>query len=122
MISWNVDELSALTVTLSKADKAGMQLAAVEIKNGGEAVKKRAKQLAPRRTGALQRSIQATYSGGPGGLSPSVEIGPSVRHGRYVEHGTAGMKAEPFLAPAVDQLADEIAGNIAEAIARGVLG
>ncbi|MFF8942841.1 HK97-gp10 family putative phage morphogenesis protein [Streptomyces sp. NPDC014864] len=63
-------------------------------------LEKTAKELAPKRTGALARSIEAkvnTHSG-----KAWVQIGPGkVReYAYYVEKGTSKMQDQPFLGPA----------------------
>lgn len=57
-----------------------------------------ARGLAPVDTGALRQSI-IYRSHGPFAAS----IGPTARHGLFVERGTSKMAPQPFLGPATDR-------------------
>lgn len=63
-----------------------------------EALKERAKELAPYRTGDLQRSI--SY----GRVSNGYQVGPTAFYGRFVELGTARLPPQPYLIPAAEEI------------------
>lgn len=91
----------------------------------GDEVTELARDLAPVDTGNLKRSIHAeVVSGGgasmaaavggagtpgPGGSGQAVKISTRCGYGAYVELGTRRAAAQPFLAPAVQQVAQRIA-------------
>jgi HK97 gp10 family phage protein len=120
MSEWNLNELTALDRMLGGASERVMKAVGVEVKAGGEAVRDRAKDLAPKRTGKLRRSIKSTVTRARD-TETSTEVGPTVPYGTFVEHGTSKRAAHPFLGPAADQLAGGIAEKIADAAAGSVL-
>lgn len=90
------------------------------------AVEGHAKMGAPVDTGALKNSIytrmgneQAPRQAADVAIVPLPEpenkqtahVGPSVEYGIYVELGTARAHAQPYLAPAVAAVADELESN-----------
>nr|DAT51146.1 MAG TPA: putative tail component [Caudoviricetes sp.] len=56
-----------------------------------------AQMQAPVDTGNLRASIGMTQTG-----PASVEVGPTVHYGAYVEYGTYKMAAQPYMSPAAD--------------------
>lgn len=60
-------------------------------------IAKRAKELAPKDTGALAESIEAKGNG----ATWTVEVG--VDYGGFVEFGTRYMDAQPYLGPAAEE-------------------
>ena len=60
-----------------------------------------AQNRAPVDTGALRNSITRS-SQWRGNDSFTVEIGPTVNYGAFVERGTSRMRAQPYLRPATD--------------------
>lgn len=72
-----------------------------------QAVADRAKQLAPKRTGAMADSIKATspiqHSG-----NVEAEVVCGEHYGWWVEFGTVNMAAQPFMRPASDEVAREL--------------
>lgn len=84
---------------------------------------KEAKILAPRRTGALRKSIAAKV----GQLKPAertVTIGfkkPGRSYAHMVEFGTSHSAAKPFLRPALDAKASEALREMTEVLADGIL-
>jgi HK97 gp10 family phage protein len=62
-------------------------------------LEKTAKDLAPKRTGRLERSIEADVSHNAGVAFVRV-VGKATQYAYYVEKGTSKMKAQPFLGPA----------------------
>lgn len=100
------------------------------------AIEATAKTMAPLDTGALRDSIYTRVGRQPtllpevAGNPPRVElprpedeqtahVGPSVEYGLYQELGTTRMAAHPYLGPAVNRAADELAANMGRAVADG---
>lgn len=87
------------------------------------AVKARARLKAPVDTGALYNSIyvrlgksgempaQGTQPLPQPGDDDTAHVGPSVDYGGYVEFGTSKMGAQPYLQPAVNDVAEELRSN-----------
>lgn len=121
-VHWDGSELVALEQTLAGVSGRVTPAVAKVIKDGGEAIAKRAKGLAPRRSGKLQRSINSTFTQGGGGSEATAEIGPKAFYGRFVEHGTARMSPHPYLAPAADAESEAITEALAKAATEAVLG
>ena len=62
-------------------------------------VRNAAKRLAPVDRGTLRNSIQQEIRSGAGGLT--ARVGTNVEYAVYQEFGTKYMRAQPFLAPAL---------------------
>jgi HK97 gp10 family phage protein len=78
-------DLRSLAANLAHASGEGIQKAAAEvIRDTAEKVQNFAVELAPKKTGALSRSIMITY------VSPlEAHIGPTLFYGVFQEFGTA---------------------------------
>jgi HK97 gp10 family phage protein len=72
-----------------------------------------AQAKAPVRTGTLRRSIHAVIA--ESGLS--AQIGPSVEYGIFVELGSRGRAARPFLRPAFELVAPRFADDVKSILA-----
>lgn len=74
------------------------------LRSTGELLERDARGRAPKRTGALARSIRATTETG------SASVGTPISYGLPVHFGvpSRGMRAQPFLAQAVDAQAAAI--------------
>lgn len=96
-------DLGSIDRVVAIAVGAATRKAAFDIQRG-------AQQAAPVDTGALRSSIGVDYSTGldtistRSGGSQTVEIGPSVHYGAYVELGTSRHGPQPYLAPAYDRV------------------
>ncbi|MGW5639626.1 HK97-gp10 family putative phage morphogenesis protein [Streptomyces sp. NPDC003832] len=64
------------------------------------ALEKTAKDLAPKRSGDLERSIEARANEGAGKAWVHIVPGKTREYAYYVEKGTSKMEAQPFLGPA----------------------
>ncbi|MGI5408221.1 HK97-gp10 family putative phage morphogenesis protein [Streptomyces chartreusis] len=64
------------------------------------ALEKTAKELAPKRTGDLERSIEAKINEGSGKAWVHIVPGKTREYAYYVEKGTSKMADQPFLGPA----------------------
>jgi len=62
-------------------------------------VEKRAKELAPQKTGRLKRSIKASKVS-----NNHWKVEANTDYATYVELGTSRMRAQPFLRPALNAL------------------
>ena len=121
-------DLSKLAADLATASGSNIYTAAsILVKDTGTQIQNLSRQMAPVKTGALRDSIVATY---PDPLT--VNIGPGVPYGGYVEYGTRphvikpkkasvlrfkvngvtvyaravkhpGTKAQPYMRPAFEQ-------------------
>lgn len=74
-----------------------------------------AKKLAPVDTGNLRNSITHTVDE----KEPAAYIGTNVEYASYVELGTAKMKAQPYLKPAVTDHTSEYRKIIEDALKTG---
>jgi HK97 gp10 family phage protein len=63
-------------------------------------IKKTAKELAPKRTGALARSIESRVNTSSGRAWVRIAQGRTQQYALYVEKGTSKMRAQPYLGPA----------------------
>lgn len=70
-----------------------------------------AKQMAPVLTGYLRNSIGAEPTDSP----TTWIVSDGTNYGIYQELGTRRMKAQPFMVPAVERAAGNIASNIMQA-------
>lgn len=77
-------------------DKMGVELDA-HVRAAGAAVVRLAKQLAPKRTGALEQSIRYTYDAS----SRTLQFVVGVPYGVFQEYGTYKMAPHPFMRPAI---------------------
>ena len=68
----------------------------------GRRIRDVAKELVPIDTGELQASIKSNRVGG------DVVVSTNTGYGGYVELGTVKQRAQPFIRPAVQIVADEI--------------
>ncbi|MCI3271023.1 HK97-gp10 family putative phage morphogenesis protein [Streptomyces cylindrosporus] len=64
------------------------------------ALEKTAKELAPKRSGDLERSIQARVNASSGKAWVEIAPGKTREYAYYVEKGTSKMADQPFLGPA----------------------
>lgn len=102
-------------------------------------VERTAKQLAPKDTGALRRSITSKVSGQEGVVYTPLEYAPYVEYGTglFAEQGgrkdvpwwyegddgqwykTSGQKPQPYMRPALDQNRNEIIRIFKEELSNG---
>jgi len=73
-------------------------IGSTEVARAGFEIEAAAKALAPVRTGLLRRSIHTVLSNG----GNTATVGPSVDYGLYVEMGSRGRSARPFMRPAAE--------------------
>lgn len=95
------DDLHSLAVELSSAGLTAGVRAARAVRETALDVENLAKQLSPVDTGTLRRSIHHEIGGG--GLS--AEVGTDVEYGPHVEWGTYVSPPQPYLGPALDEMA-----------------
>lgn len=69
------------------------------LKDWANALEKTAKELAPKRTGALERSIQSKVNTTSGKAWIDIKGKPRA-YAYYVEKGTSKMADQPFMGPA----------------------
>jgi HK97 gp10 family phage protein len=121
-ITWDGKELRAFSATLDGISGRLAPAVVTAMRETGEAVAKRAKELAPKgKTGRMARSIRSDLTD-KGGAEVTVEVGPTVYYGRFLEHGTSKMSPRPFLAPAAEEYTDALADAVLGAAARAVSG
>lgn len=117
----DTSELRKLTADLEGAGPRVGKATATAIRKGGRRIEAKAERLAPRKTGELGASIEATFYGDGRSGSVTAVIGPTVRHGLFQERGTAHHVAQPFMGPALDSEAPAVVAEIERAAASGVL-
>lgn len=113
---WDVSEVVALATGWDKAMGRVPEMVKSQLMTAGEKMAERARTIAPKQTGRLAGSIEATPLVQNFGADVAVEVGPTAFWGRYVENGTSKMSPRPFLGPAADQEASAIAEAVAKAI------
>lgn len=64
------------------------------------ALEKTAKELAPKRSGTLERAIEAKVNSATGKAWIQVKPGAARAYSYYVEKGTSKMEAQPYMGPA----------------------
>jgi HK97 gp10 family phage protein len=84
-----------------------------EVKRAALDIQAQAQARAPVLTGTLRRSIHSEF---PSELS--AVVGPSVDYGIYVEMGSRGRGARPFLRPAADAVLPKFAAAVKAALGR----
>jgi HK97 gp10 family phage protein len=102
-------------------------------------VERRAKQLAPKDTGALRRSITSKVEGNEGIVFTPLEYAPYIEYGtglfavnggrtdvpwNYQDdegnwHSTSGQKPQPFMQPALDQSRTQIMDILKDGLTNG---
>lgn len=70
------------------------------LRDWATALEKTAKDLAPKRTGALRNSIQSRVNERSGKAWVEIRPGKTREYAYYVEKGTSKMDDQPFLGPA----------------------
>lgn len=85
-----------------KQGTVGAELSKV-LRRSALALQTDARSFAPVRSGDLKRSITVDFSGDGRFGSMSAEIGPTIRYGHCVEHGTSDTAPQPYLGPAADR-------------------
>jgi len=70
------------------------------LREWARALETTAKDLAPKRTGALRNSIEARVNERSGKAWVHIRQGPTREYAYYVEKGTSKMDEQPFLGPA----------------------
>jgi HK97 gp10 family phage protein len=98
-------------------------------------VRDKARQLAPKQTGAMSRAVVAVRDKDPQKTGASERYGVGVRkvkktkakpsasdpfYWRFVEFGTEKMKATPFLRPAFEQEKEAALADFSASLARGI--
>lgn len=80
-----------------------------QVKRSTLDVEKRAKEVAPVKTGTLRRSIHSIFEdGGLRGI-----CGPSVDYGAPVEYGSRGRAARPYMRPAAREVLPQFVAKLA---------
>lgn len=70
------------------------------LREWASALEKTAKELAPKRSGDLERSIRARVNEGSGKAWVEIAPGKTREYAYYVEKGTSKMEDQPFMGPA----------------------
>lgn len=89
------------------------------IKSVGFSIEARAKMKAPVDTGALRNSIYTDTRNTsniptekdydlPRGSRTKIYVGPTMEYAIYVEFGTSRQSAQPYLIPAVEEVASQL--------------
>lgn len=113
-------ELRELHALLEQAPaKVGREVSQAVRASGGH-MARRAAAVAPKRSGALARSISADFYGSARSGRLVAVVGPTEHHGLFVERGTSKMAAQPFLGPSLDAEAPRLVAAL-EKLAEGVL-
>lgn len=103
----------------STAFLIGLQAAVANLKVDGEKglarvglrVQNAAREFCPVQTGRLRSSIQSVP--GKDTQGPYVDVGTNVEYAPYVEFGTSRQPAQPYLRPALAEVAGYIGTEVA---------
>ncbi|MGE4297036.1 MAG: HK97-gp10 family putative phage morphogenesis protein [Desulfovibrionaceae bacterium] len=130
---------------LQLPDKIADKVLRSAVLSGAGVVRKRARLLAPKRTGKLAKSIRSKVRKRTGKFVRIYDVGPTVRYGHLVEYGTAphvikvrkalamgkdgrfgkvvehpGSAPRPFLRPAFDSATTDIIETMRKKMAAGI--
>ena len=114
-------ELRKLEADLGSAGPRVGKKVAAAVRKGGLAVQRTGRANAPRATGDLAASIEATFYGDGRSGGITAVVGPTVRHGMFQERGTSRHAPQPFMGPALDAESPAVVAEIERAAAQGVL-
>jgi len=92
-------KIAAVPVIAEKAGQVGLEV-------GKELVAGKARQLVPKRTGALAASIGPVPEG----------VAAGENYARYVEFGTRYMRAEAYLGPALEAESDRVSDLVSNTV------
>lgn len=112
-------DLGPLSARLAAAPARARDLNTKAVRKTAVDIASTAKSSAPVDTGYLRSSIRP--GGGGGGDVAVGTVTPAANYASYVEHGTARMRARPFLAPAHARHAPAMAQALSQ-LGRIVLG
>ena len=115
MITFDDSEVRKLSATLEVAQRRIGAATSAAVRASAERVKAAAQSAVPVRTGSLRGSIGVDYYGDGRSVGVTAVVGPSAYYGRFVEHGTSKMAAEPFMAPAYEAESPAFADSLAKA-------
>lgn len=109
---------------LAELNKLGAEAGPLEnqaLRAGGAVVKEAVAGEAPRRSGTLQKSIQASRVKTREGIK-QVEVGPNKEgwYGQFHEMGTVRMPANPFMSRGYQASKDQALETIARTLQRGL--
>lgn len=114
-IELETDKLRELAADLEKAAPRVGAAASAAIRKGSAELTRTAKSLAPKRTGALAASIEASiYGDGRSSILTAV-VGPTERYGLFQERGTSRHAAQPFMGPALEAVAPGVVAALEKA-------
>lgn len=108
-MSADVSQLRALATDLRAVSRTTQPKVKAAVRKTLFDIEADAKVAAPVDTGNLRNSISTEVDGdGMGGV-----VGPTAEYGIYVELGTSVMGAQPYLGPAFDRRAPQLAKVLA---------
>lgn len=119
-IELETDKLRELAADLEKAAPRVGAAASAAIRKGSAELTRTAKslapkRLAPKRTGALAASIEASiYGDGRSSILTAV-VGPTERYGLFQERGTSRHAAQPYMGPALEAVAPGVVAALEKA-------
>lgn len=111
-----IEGIDELTTALRRGGRVGGELDKA-VKKLSEKAAEQAKGRAPVRTGRLKRSINVRRVG-----EASYRISADTPYSGYVEHGTGRMKPQPYMRPAIEQVAKELRPEVERLLKRVVRG
>ena len=110
-MSFQITGLNNLIADLGSEATQAVTRARAVVQASASKVKDTAKSLVPEDTGELKASISYSTRMHQGGAE--AEIGPTARHGVFVEWGTSKMAPQAFMGPALDRHGAEFEQGIA---------
>jgi HK97 gp10 family phage protein len=106
-ISADFSGLNHIAIELGAVSAVAVTQARVALERTAYAIEADAKSLAPVDTGNLKSSIATRV------FALTAEVGPTAEYGGYVEEGTSRMAPQPYMGPAFDRRAPELADALA---------
>ncbi len=116
----HIKNLPEIRYAFSQAPKLMNEEMKQALVKSGLALAHKSVELAPHKTGDLQRSHYLRGNGGVDikgqGLKMSAEVGPTMDYSVFVHEGTRFMKARPFLKEATELVDHEVQGFFTDAV------
>lgn len=120
-ISGSVGGAKEIAKELKEMGEGAIDILTQAANAGGEIALKYAIEHCPVKTGALKNSLKAHVSKQSETKAEiTIDYDKSLKYGTFVELGTKGKPANPFLRNAVDNNIQQINEAITEAVAKGV--
>ena len=121
MADMKVEGMEELLAEVERLGKAGNRIENAALREAGEAVKQSIQNETPTRSGKLKASISVSRVKTKGGIK-QVEVGPGPDgyYVKFLEFGTAKMKANPFMARGYETSKENAMEKIEKSLKEGL--